>query len=387
MSLSKKVLIIHPEGNMFYNPTMKCIIDLLIDKNVDIVLRYNKSMAETSLHEKIKLFPYGSIHKKIKAILFDKIGFKWLINIYVQIISRIYCGKIDLVIGVDRQGLIEAAIISEAMCIPYIFISFEITFESEVGKRFKKIEKMSSQNVKYWFVQDEVRKKCLIEENDLSENNCITIPLASAGLGKLPNKRLRDDLEGISKMKKVAILLGSIASWTMAKEIIESVALWPDDWVLIVHDRYGNTDKVLQNLCINMSFFRDKVFVSYSSSNMIDDMGYVLNGISAGIAFYKPSFSCQLTGKNVQNIGFSSGKISTYLRYGVPVIVNNIGLLSTRAAEKKFGFIANNQFEIPRYLTEISKNEGFYSENAVEYYKSVLDFDNYKNIIIDKFNI
>lgn len=36
----KRVLIIHPEGNSFNNPTMKAIIDLLLDNNFEITIRH-----------------------------------------------------------------------------------------------------------------------------------------------------------------------------------------------------------------------------------------------------------------------------------------------------------------------------------------------------------
>ena len=41
----KRVLIIHTDGNSFNNPSLKCIIDLLLEKGCEIDLRYPKSDA------------------------------------------------------------------------------------------------------------------------------------------------------------------------------------------------------------------------------------------------------------------------------------------------------------------------------------------------------
>jgi hypothetical protein len=41
----KNVLIIHTDGNSFNNPSLKCIMDLLLEQGCKIDLRYPKSFA------------------------------------------------------------------------------------------------------------------------------------------------------------------------------------------------------------------------------------------------------------------------------------------------------------------------------------------------------
>ena len=117
----------------------------------------------------------------------------------------------DLIIGVDRQGLIEASILSKLTKKPYIFISFEIMFESETSAKCKLLEIKASKAVSKWIVQDVVRADILANENQLQTFNRILLPLASAGSGVLNSDRLRDYL-GIPENKKVAILIGSISN-------------------------------------------------------------------------------------------------------------------------------------------------------------------------------
>lgn len=379
----KKVLIIHPEGNIYNNPTLKCIVDLLLSEKIEVSIKYGKSLVPIPRRDGIKLYSYGRAHNKIRSILFNKISIKSLVDIYTLITGLKYADKFDYVIGVDRQGLIEGSALSRYRKVPLIFISFEIMFESETSKRFKSIERISGRKIKYWVVQDEIRKKCLIDENNISELNCITLPLASAGAGVFPEKRLRDDL-GIPKNKKVAILLGSIANWTMSKEIVESIVNWPEKWVLIVHSRYGDTTKVFAELNIDKTLLTNKLFVSNYSSDMVDDMGYILNGVSVGMAFYKPDFKGPFTGRNIEFIGLSSGKIATFLRYGVPVIMNNINLYSQFAIEKIIGFVANTPLEISGYLILIDNDEDRYRVNAKNLFINKLDFNNYRVEVLSK---
>jgi len=382
MPLPKKVLIIHPEGNAFNNPSLKCIIDLLIENDVEVRMRYCKSNAIIPLSYNLKLFPYSRIHHKIKRVIFDKICNQTLINIYVKIVSKYYQDRFDLVLGIDRMGLIEAFAISRIKKTPYVFISFEILFESETSNKFKSIERVSASKVKGWFVQDIVRQQCLIQENKLHKKNSILLPLASAGLGVFNKERLRDEL-GVPNKKKVAILMGSINNWSMVKEIVDSVNKWGDKWVLVIHSRFGNTISILKKLNIDKELYLNKIYISNYPSEVVDDMGYILNGISAGIALYKPIFNSPLTGKNLQYLGMSSGKISTFLRYGIPVIMNDIGLYSSIASENGIGVVVQTPYEIGTSLDKIAQNEDKYHINAIEYFTRELDFNNFKDIVYD----
>src|SRR4029078_10432171 len=132
----------------------------------------------------------------------------------------------------------EAAALSALTGTPYILISFEIMFASETSHRVKRIERKASRNLALWVIQDEERAACLQEENGLDSKKRMLVPLASLGLGIQAAPRLRDEL-GIPKEKKVAILMGTIADWAMAKEIILSAPNWPDKWVLIIQESYG----------------------------------------------------------------------------------------------------------------------------------------------------
>lgn len=223
-----------------------------------------------------------------------------------------------------------------------------------------------------------------MDENNLKDNNCILLPLASCGLGVLTEKRLRDDLY-IPKNRSVAIILGSISDWSMAKEVIDSLVEWPDNWVLIVHNRYGNTADILARLNIKQSMLIDKLFISNKSLDMVDDMGYILNGISAGIALYKPDYKSIYTGDNLKYLGLSSGKISTCLRYGVPVIMNELGIYSEMAKKYGFGYVVEEPYQIKSVLHKFENDD--WSENAKSFFEEYLDFKNYSNSFWEKIDM
>jgi hypothetical protein len=93
-------------------------------------------------------------------------------------------------------------------------MSFEIMFEKETSKFFKRLERIACRNVSRWFVQDEYRAALLANENGLLIENSVIVPVASRGLGKFAQSRLRDCL-GIPTKKKVAMMMGSLLEFSM----------------------------------------------------------------------------------------------------------------------------------------------------------------------------
>lgn len=383
----KRILIIHTDGNSFNNPSLKCIIDLLLEKGCEIDLRYPESDAPMPSYEGIRFLPFGIWLRRWKSRVFDRYCSRPLVFLSVLVEKFVFYKKYDLIIGVDRQGLIEASVLNKITKTPYVYISFEIMFEDETSARYKSLEKEASKGVAAWLVQDEVRAGQLQRENLLNPSNKILLPLASAGVGVAKVDRLRDHL-GIPNDKKVAIAIGSLSKWTMASQILKCVADWPEEWVLIVHARYGRTRELLAGELAAFADLLDrKIFISDAATEMVDDMGSILAGVSAGLAFYKPEYGrnyyAYFIGKNLEHLGLASGKISTYLRYGVPVIINEVGLYAEETRQFRFGCVVERPEQIKDSLDEISHEE--YRHNARDYFVKKLDFNIYRDKIWSRF--
>lgn len=379
----KRVLIIHTDGNSFNNPTLKCIIDLLLEKGCEIDLRYPKSDAPMPCYKDVRLLPFGGRLRRWKFLVYDRLCFWPLVLLSVLVEKIAYYSNYDLIIGVDRQGLIEASVLNKITKTPYIFVSFEIMFECETSARYKSLEKEASKNVAFWLVQDEVRAVQLQRENQLDPSNKFLLPLASAGVGAEKADRTRDRL-GIPHDKNVAIVIGSLNQWTMAGKIIKCVADWPDEWVLVVHARYGRTRELIAGELAAFADLLDrKIFISDTATEMVDDMGSILAGVSVGLAFYEPEnvSHCygHFTGNNLKYLGLSSGKISTYLRYSIPVIMNEVGLYAKEARQYKFGCVVERPEQIKDQFDKVSHHE--FRHNSKDYFARKLDFNIYRDNI------
>jgi hypothetical protein len=249
-------------------------------------------------------------------------------------------------------------------------------FESETSTKFKAIERQAATRVTNWFAQDEIRAEQQAIENNLNLDDCFRLPLASAGVGEHAEKRLRDQL-GIPIENNVAIFFGSLEEWSMAREIVATVIEWPDDWSLIVHERYGQTESFMKQNDRLHDLIGSKIFPSDRYVDMVDGMGEILAGVSVGIALYRPNTKSRYTGNNLKYLGLASGKISTLLRHGVPVIINAIGLYADLARLHDFGVVVDGPRSIPDAIRHLRFEKQ--SRNAKAFFMQSLDFNLYSS--------
>ena len=175
--MSKKVLVVHPEGNILNNPNL-----------LQIFLALNEKYESHVLLPRLKILQH---HKTVngKLIIYPKF-INILANIFqVSVALKIIAGylnlfylkeKYDLIIGVDRLGLIWADCFSKSFKSPCALISYEIFFLKETSKLFKMPEIEASKRVSFAIVQDDKRAEKLSEENKIDKKKLIQIPVVSS---------------------------------------------------------------------------------------------------------------------------------------------------------------------------------------------------------------
>jgi hypothetical protein len=95
----------------------------------------------------------------------------------------------------------------------------------------------------------------------------------------------------------------------------------------------------------------------------------------AGIAFYDSR-----NDNNISVIGFSSGKINTYLKCGIPVFINDIEPYASLFNKFQCGFIVqakSNESDIREFISNVNNNRDLYRkrcEDCIEFIESFNTF-------------
>lgn len=367
-------MIVHPEGNWTSNPSLKSFIDLLFAKNIGVILMAPGQLPVT-YQDKIQHIELNRFYLSVFVKILDYIHIESISKLYSHVLKTLRFENIVTVVSVDQVGLIIGALLSEKLRTKHVHWSFEITFEEEVGAGHKQLERNLLKRVDAVFIQDLLRADVFAKENEFDASNVHIIPLSSRGPLKDCRFRVRDTL-GIPSKDKVCLFMGSTAKWTMLESILETLSKWPDDWkLLIVSDKdIGEIYPIIRSDA--------KVFVYNRRFEFVDDMASLMNGINLGIGLYNPDYSGRYTGKNLQYLGLASGKINTYLRYNIPILMNDTNLYQDYNEINNFGINIERclSTEIPDLLNDYEKLS--FGNRPRAFFEDVLMFEKYENDIL-----
>lgn len=377
MGSKKKILIIHPEGNIFNNPNLLSIATNLSNEYDVDVLMPDSLYIERS---EFKIILYNSIWNKIKNKINNIFLYKFFFNFFRMHLKE----KYDFIFGVDRIGIIDAYLFSKSMKCNYALISYEILFEDETSKRYKKIEIKSCKKLVFAIVQDEKRAHYLSNENMIERSKMIYIPVASDGLAIRKKKSLILHKKfNLPLNKKILIFTGSVAQWTCIDEIIRKAKdFLPPDWVLVIHDRYGEAKKNIVKMGLS-SVLEENIFLIEDSIFSFEEIDLILSDAELGIVSYYPIADSPYTGKNIEYIGLSSGKFSTYMKNGLPVIIYKATDLRDVVINNELGLYIDNLDDLYTIL-DFYKGRDYFEKNCLLYFNQILSFDNYKSHLKDE---
>jgi ubiquinone/menaquinone biosynthesis C-methylase UbiE len=375
----KNILFIHPEGNINNNPNFFGIVELLCKHGYKITIISPRrsdidieppcegvSIIQIEITNFLDAYYYPffipkELHKKpdsLRAFVMDNYG------------------PFDLVIGIDR-GIIEAFYVAQALGVPYGLISYEIFFSEETGKDFKEPEIAACRDISFAICQDKLRSFHLSEENVIPIEKIVDIPLAGRSVARGKHTHFLHELLRIEKDLKIALYIGEVfTNWAAFNEVMESSDSWNDQWVLILHQRYAQYDRAkLKSILAKKN---KNVFISPCPSLPLQQIHLILDAADIGIAFYLPSTQSGLftEGNNLRYLGMASGKISTYLQHGLPILINDIGEMSRYVDQYQLGAVVNKFEDIPDLLKNFTdKALSRCRENCYSFFENRLDLN------------
>lgn len=366
----KSLLIIHIDGTIYDNHNFYEMVKFLGQSYKVTIFamahKNGKNKHNDELRSHIVYFFRG----------WRKLFYLFDFNVLRYVFLNIYLfgkRKYDLIIGVDRESIIQASILSKITKTPYALLSYEIFFEDETGDKFKQKERQACQNIAFAIVQDELRREHLCEQNHIPKEKIMLMPVA-ASISK-PHKKtyfLHDHLH-IPREKKILLYAGSTEIWTgfpTLSYILDSIL--PDDWVFVIHFKPTNRINHKPNFELNKVYFSEIHLPTYQ------DFSKLLYSADLGLVCYYPDFTNAYLGKNIGYIGLSSGKFNTYLQHGLPVLAIYPSYLAKLTQQHKLGIGTTDLRKID--LTHFKKEE--YEQNCLKFFDEFLSFETCKDELI-----
>jgi hypothetical protein len=191
----------------------------------------------------------------------------------------------------------------------------------------------------------------------------------------LPNAPRDDDGESSSKRSRdffwkrlnlprdrfphLIVQAGMIRDEVYARELAQAFSRVPDGFALVYHERErrDRQDPYLQGLLAG----NDRNLFLSLEPVPLDQVDEVFASITIGVAFYRP------VDENFGQIAFASGKLSYYLKHGIPVLMNRLPSFESLNSVYQIGVVVDdpgNADELTAVLGTIIGDYETYSRNA-----------------------
>lgn len=376
------IAIITNNNDTYSNPTINLIIERLFIEDEEVLL------IGPEQQYKMK----GFLKKPLEFVISSRLvklpnnPFKIILSIfeYIKVSFLLKKNKIEKVLAVDPAGLVISGNLKKLnRRIKISYLSFEIFFSDELEeskwyKYIKRREIVYSNSVNSIIIQDENRKQLLINENKLNpfEKECISwflIPVAPKKPIKIVNGGRIREFYGINKNTKAILHTGSLAAWSGAEYYISLLEKGlPDGHLLFLHSRYklekrdAIIDKLFDLQKRNYPIILHDVFIDDESEyyELISNFDY-------GISLYLPQ-KCPFTGKNIRNVGLSSGKFAYFMASGLPTIVSDQKQYRELDSKFHFGVLVNSIEDIINSLDNNAMGR-ISKECCIKLYEEVLN--------------
>jgi hypothetical protein len=373
----KTIVFFTVNTDIFSNPSIVYFLQKLPKRLFEVVIFSNQRQILPPpvdlVDVKVIARPLYLSRKALTSLDF----FRFYFNIFF---ITYYLFKSSFLVAIDPPGLINAG---KWVCIfpkkiKLIYWSFEISFLDELPDKLARLKKgfeiSFSKFIDVVLIQDLVRKELLFEENRIESNTrTFLIPVAPSKVDtSQSSKQTNRNAEG----KIVILYSGTIGQWTGMEKLLEVIrSNWNDRFILKLHSRFKLDYKDPDILQLLLAQDEGKVLLSDQYFESWNDYLNFISMCDIGLVSYNPIYTGGGLGQNISNIGLSSGKFSSYLSVGKPVITSFDKTYIELRKNYMFGEIMTSYNDLLSLATLISENPNTYNKGAKNLYDNVLNPD------------
>jgi glycosyltransferase involved in cell wall biosynthesis len=280
----------------------------------------------------------------------------------------------NFIIGIDTMGLIISNLAvwpRDKSNVKLAYWSLEISFMRDLRewleRLFKRLERRFARHADMIIVQDIERAALLHEENTTDGVSTKFIPNSAMGPSNWKGAKFLHRLLDIETEKRILLHAGLIGKGMRSLELAESARTLAKNYILVLHERKKRYvhDPYLEQI---KSAAGNKVRLSLNPLPL-EKVDRVFASAHIGVVLY--SEQC---GSNFSSVSFASGKLSYFLRNGVPVIVSNFPGFRSIIERYKCGVIIDELSEIANVIKIIDSDYEQYSQNAVKCFDEMFEF-------------
>lgn len=287
-------------------------------------------------------------------------------------------------IGVEKKGLVWAGIISKKTNIPIMYYNLELftwddpyTLQSVRMKRLKQLEDKYHKHCIGTIIQDKRRASVLFSDNKTPWHRVFFLPVSLAGGIEKNKSSYFQDKFNLNHRQSILLYVGLIHPSRYCYELVDISQTFSSDLVVIFHSVPNDTaTDELPNLQNRNKFQKSLFSLERVASS---ELGSVISSAHMGLVLYKnKTINDTLT-------GFSSEKLTYYLKCGIPIIAFNYPSYEY-IEQEKCGVLIHDISEIEYAANKILASYDDYRKNAFNCFEKYFQFETNVQPIINFIN-
>jgi len=353
----RRIAILWPSGHLDRCPPVINLATLLARNGyeIDIYSAQNRTAATPTLTDpgvQLRLYPHVQESFREPVISMTAGFWRW-------VLPQIRASEYAVVIGTGIRGLLVAAALSLQVRAQFAYYSLEIYSRVEaIGLRrkfYKGLERWANRRMDFSISQDAMRAEMLATENRIARQSVALLPVAPLG-PVVPRTNYLRQRFSIPNQKKILLYMGTLfAEFSPIPELIDAAQHWPDDWVLVLH----NSARAPENSYAEWRDLDKKGRVVFSVEPVpYERLSALVASADIGLTVYRA------TDQNMHFMGLASGKISEYLRCGLPVVASDLPGMADLVRETDCGMVVEDVSKIGSAVTTILKDEAGFGARA-----------------------
>lgn len=283
-------------------------------------------------------------------------------------------------IGIEKEGLIWAGILSDLHHCPLVYYSLELFFEDnpilDRVYHFLEAERKYHKKSVATIIQDSLRAKALMNANGVENSKILTLPVSTTGDIVTNKSQFLQNRLNIKNDKKILLYFGGLDKTRSIIQIVEIAKNLDENTILVLHG-FGPKRYIKQLLS---KADKDKVKFSFDfvpESEIVD----LISSAHIGIALYKT------TNSNDRLVAFSASKIAYYTQCGIPIIAFDTESFQQLADSHKCVELITNFNEIPLIARKILNDYDRYRQSAFEAYMQFYNVENNYSRLINELKL
>lgn len=272
----------------------------------------------------------------------------------------------NLIIGIEKKGLIASGWLSHKIRIPYAYYSLELYWEdhpntSVFNSKLRCEEIFYNQKALFTIIQDPQRAAVLSYANKLAnQHSFYYLPVGVRGKAGNNKSSFFQDKFSLKATDILIIYFGNVSKSRNCEKLIKIAEKFPEGMYLVLHGKYHDMEK--NNFGSRVLASKDLV-----NENIVQKL---ISSCDIGLALYNNNYS------NDRLTAFSSQKIAYYLQQGIPFISFRNESYEKLFSEFECGLMVDKILDIGEAIFKIIKNYEYYNKQALLAYEKYYNLDN-----------